>query len=135
VQLRTFRAICALHADRLADADDTLRQLRGLIAPYAKGAVGAAYRLAELTQHVRTHHYTEGLERADRMLEDLRPLGVEAGYGHALIALCHQEDRADRDAATRQQQVDLWWRRATLLLPAAALTERYPELNRLRARA
>ena len=135
VQLRTFRAICALHADRLADADDTLRQLRGVIEPYAQGAVGAAFRLAELTQNVRTHHYTEALERADQLLDDLRPLGVEAGYGHALVALCHKEDRAQRDEASRRQQVDLWWRRATLLLPPAALVERYPELNRVREHA
>jgi len=131
VQLRTFRAISALHADRLADADDTLRHLRGLVGPYADSAIGAAFRLAELTQHVRTHHYADGLERADQLLDELRPLGVEAGYGHALVALCHQEDRTARDETDRRQHVNLWWRRATLLLPEAALTDRYPELRKL----
>ena len=131
VQLRAQRALAALHSDRLADADDTLRQLRGVIQPYEYTTIGAAVRLAELTQAVRTHHYTDPLARADEMLDLLRPLGVEAGYGHALLALCHREDRSERDAADRQRAVSLWWQRATRLLPEAALLDRYPELRRL----
>lgn len=129
VQLRAHRALAALHGDRLADADDTLRELRSHVEAYAHTPIGATCRLAELTQAVRTHHYSDPLERADAMLEELRPLGVEAGYGHALLALCHREDRSDRDERKRRAEVDRWWRRATLLLPEAALLDRYPELE------
>ncbi len=97
IQLRAQRALAALQSDRLTDADDTLRQLRSLAEPYAHTAIGATVRLAELTQAVRTYHYTDALMDADGMLEQLRPLGVEAGYGHALLALCHREDRSERE--------------------------------------
>lgn len=129
IQLRAHRAMAALHSHRLADADDTLRQLRGRVEPYAQTPIGATYRLAELTQAVRTNHYADALEEADRLLEELRPLGVEAGYGHALLALCHREDRSERDEQDRRAAVERWWRRATLLLPEAALVDRYPELG------
>lgn len=129
VQLRAHRALAALHGDRLADADDTLRELRNYVEPYADTPIGATCRLAELTQAVRTHHYSDPLERAEHMLEELRPLGVEAGYGHALLALCHREDRSARDESARRAEVERWWRRATLLLPEPALLERYPELK------
>ncbi|MFW6061050.1 MAG: hypothetical protein ACODAQ_12790, partial [Phycisphaeraceae bacterium] len=132
IQLRAHRALAALHGDRLADADDTLRQLRNVVGPYAHTTIGATVRLAELTQATRTHHYTDPLDRADRLLEELRPLGVEAGYGHALLALCHREDRSERDETGRRAQVQLWWNRATTLLPEAALLDRYPELTALR---
>ena len=134
IQLRAHRALAALHSDRLADADDTLRQMRSHVEPYANTPIGATYRLAELTQAVRTHHYSDPLERAEHMLDDLRPLGVEAGYGHALLALCHQEDRASRDEHARREAVRRWWESATLLLPEAALLDRYPELRVLSQR-
>lgn len=132
IQLRAQRALAAMHGDRLADADDTIRGLRSVVEPYAQTPIGATFRLAELTQSVRTHHYTDPLGRADQMLAELRPLGVDAGYGHALLALCHHEDRSERDDADRREQVKLWWQRATTLLPEAALLAQYPELSALR---
>ncbi|MEX0655639.1 MAG: hypothetical protein WD534_13935 [Phycisphaeraceae bacterium] len=141
VHLRIHRAMAALGAERLLDADDALRQLRGTIRTYARTPVAALYRLAELIQSVRTGHYDDPLADADTLLDDLRPLGIEAGYGHALLALCYHRARPDTgdsdtadpgsaNASARDQheQARAWWRRATTLLSPEALVARFPEL-------
>ncbi len=122
MELRVRRAIAALSADHLADADDALRRVRHQLEPHAGTPLGAGFTFAQLLQHVRTHHFADAVAMSPTLLDDLRPLGVEAGYGHALMALCFQEAGADAPAAQR------WWDRATTLLPAAALVGRYPEL-------
>lgn len=126
VHLRVQRVIAALFTHRLSDADDGLRRLRGAVEPFAKSPIGAAYRFALLFQSVQTAHYAEAIEESAGLLEALRPLGVEAGYGHALLAWCFGQrgDTAAGDAA----QAELWWQRATTLLPAAALRARFPEM-------
>lgn len=127
VHLRVQRAIASLFTHQLSDADDALRRLRGPIEPFAESPIGAAYRFALLFQSVQTAHYAEAIEESDGLLEALRPLGVEAGYGHALLAWCFgQRNDAERDDAT---QANTWWGRATTLLPAAAITARFPELR------
>lgn len=128
--LRVHRAMAALGAERLLDADDELRSVRGVLAEQNQPAVTALYRLAELLQLVRTGHYDDALPGADDLLDELRPLGVEAGYGHALLALCYRESRSDRatEAPSHGALATLWWRRATTLLPAAELVDRFPEV-------
>lgn len=131
VHIGVNRANAVLGADRLSDADDAIRRLRAAVEPYQNTTIGANYRLAQLTQHVRTHHFAEGASENDDLIEVLRPLGVDAGYGHALMALCHyhrQDEDADTDTASAHELAKLWWERATLLLPADALVQRYPEL-------
>ncbi len=110
--------------------------------------VTAGFRLARLIQDVRTHHFADALETSDELIDELRPLGVEAGYGMALMALCyHQHHRrqaehtdTDTDAASAgtggapdtagpSDAVARWWQRATLLLPAPVLVDRFPELK------
>lgn len=135
VQLRIQRAIAALFADRLTDADDALRKVRNVISPYAGTPVAALYRLAVLVQDVYTHHYTDAVEQADDIADALRPLGVEAGFGHALMALCYQQDRAAHDPQTHRQAQTRWWKQATTLLPEAALIERFPQLASLKEAA
>ena len=125
VQLLIQRAIAQLQTDQLADADDTIRGLRGMTEAIRHTATGAAYRLAQLLQLVRTNHFAEAAETSASLLEDLRPLGVEAAYGHALMALSYHH-LTDPDARSR---ADLWWSRATLLMPAPALVDRFAELN------
>jgi hypothetical protein len=131
VHIGVSRANAVLGADRLSDADDSIRRLRGAVEPYRDTTISAAYRLAQLAQQVRTHHFAEGAVENDDLIEALRPLGVEAGYGHALMALCHYHqhgDGEDTDVPTPRDTARLWWERATLLLPEDTLTKRYPEL-------
>lgn len=127
VHLKVQRVIAALSTHRLSDADDGLRRLRGTVEPFEKSPIGAAYRFALLYQSVQTAHYAEAIEESAGLVEALRPLGVEAGYGHALLAWCfgQRNDEAAGDAA----QAALWWRRATTLLPAAAIAARFPEMR------
>lgn len=135
VQLRIQRAIAALFADRLTDADDALRRVRNIIGPYAGTPVAALYRLAVLIQDVYTHHYTDAVEQAGDIADALRPLGVEAGFGHALMALCYQQDRAADDPDAQRQAQTRWWKQATTLIPEAALIERFPQLASLKEAA
>lgn len=129
VQLRIHRAMAQLNNGQLSDADDGLRALRGAETPMRNPTTGATFRLAKLTQQVCTNHYAEAVNSAGKLVDDLRPLGVDAGYGHALMAFCFHmlssaDDRLHETAAP-------WWARATLLLPPAALVERFPELTAL----
>jgi tetratricopeptide (TPR) repeat protein len=130
LQIQIHRAIAALNADRLTDGDDALRQLRSRIEPYPNSPISAGYCLAQLLQDVRTHHYEEALGRSDELLAQLRPLGVDAGYGHALVALCYHH-RRNEDRSVNGQASRWWWNRATLLIPQAALLHRFPQLQPL----
>ena len=87
VQLRVHRAICQLACDHRADADDAIRRLRMLQEPLGASPVHAAYHFAVLMQCVRTRNYDDAVKRGDTLIDALRPLGVEAGYGYALMAL------------------------------------------------
>lgn len=126
IQLRIHHAFAALGMDHLADADDALRKVRGQLDSYAGTSLEATYHLARLFQHVRTHHFADALETAPDMIAHLRPLGVEAGYGHGLLALCFRESDEAEEART-------WWHRATTLLPESALVQRFPELEPVRS--
>ena len=126
VHLQIQRAMAQLQADHLADADDTLRRLRNSIETFADTVVSAGYRLARLIQQVRTNHFADAVDQAPTLLDELRPLGIEAGYGHALMALSYL--RTEDDPAPQAQ---LWWSRATLLMPADTLVNRFAELNSL----
>lgn len=129
VHIGVSRAAAALGAERLSDADDSIRRLRGAVEPYAHTPISAAYRLVQLTQQVRTHHFDQGVEESQGLVDDLRPLGVEAGYGHALLALCHyHHPQNDNDTQDHQQAARTWWQQATLLLPPDTLIKRFPEL-------
>ncbi len=135
LRLKVQRAVAALSAGRLADADEALRKLRGPAEASKDPALGAAYRLARLVQDVRTGHYADAVKTADETADKLRPLGIEAGYGHGLLAYCCDrlaERSTSIDETTRQQlthQARAWWDKATLLIPPAALVYRYPELR------
>jgi len=134
VHIGVSRANAALGADRLSDADDSIRRLRGAVEAFPDTTISATYRLAQLAQQVRTHHFAEGVKENDDLLDALRPLGVEAGYGHALMALCHYHDPTQgetADDATAHDAAKQWWGRATLLLPSHTLLSRYPELKPL----
>ncbi|MFA9479926.1 hypothetical protein ACERK3_16705 [Phycisphaerales bacterium AB-hyl4] len=139
VHLRIHRAIAALGCERLLDADDGLSRLRGTMGQYPQSPLSALYRLADLIQAVRTGHYADPLREADTLLAELRPLGVEAGYGHGLMAVCYHHarpDASDEHGRSRQrEQSAMWWQRATTLLPSEALVARFPELAVMQAEA
>lgn len=152
-QLRLQRVLAQLHADQLADADDELRRLRASAAVQQPGGARAMYRLAQLLQQIRTYHYREAVAESDHLIEDLRPLGVDASHGYALLALALQQlaERAEKETADNaeasldetsppQQSADqlreqavAWWKRATLLCPPNELIDHYPELEPLKA--
>lgn len=127
VQLRIQFAAAQLQCGQLFDADNTLRSLRGVADSIGQTVTTAGFRLTCLVQQVRTHHYTDAIESASTLLNDLRPLGVEAAYGHALMALSYSHLAGP--AATRNAR--MWWSRATLLIPATVLVYRFAELERL----
>jgi len=132
MHVRISRAIAALRTDHLADGDEALRRSRGAIGLYLGTPIGGAFRMAQLVQDVRTHHYTDALEFAPTLVDDLRPLGIEAGFGYALMALCMSNARpADPAAAAQVEPPTRWWSRATTLLPAEQLVREFPELEPL----
>ncbi len=128
VQFQVLRSLAQLATDRLTDADDTLRRLRGVIGRFRDTAIGAAYRLALLVQQIRTNHYQQAIDESDSLLDALRPLGVQAGYGHALMALAYRELARHHNQPTPAAARE-WWHRATLLLSPEALMSRFPELR------
>jgi hypothetical protein len=136
VHLRLQRAVLLLILDRMIDADQALRSLRGPVEEAGDPVIRASYRLACLQQQVRTNHFDDALAAAPSLLADLRPLGVEAGFGHALMALSFYKSLGAAAAspeatATAPAQAGLWWSRATLLLPLTELVRRYAALAEL----
>ncbi|MBX2852077.1 MAG: hypothetical protein KTR15_10065 [Phycisphaeraceae bacterium] len=137
LRLRLQQAMAALSSGRLADGDDILRKLRGQAEASHDASLTAALGLARLIQDVHTGHYADAVDAADGTAAALVPLGVEAGYGYALLALCFamrvkhapSVEAAQRDGL--QQQAGRYWGKATLLIPPAALVYRYPELHKL----
>lgn len=137
LRLRLQRVIAALISDRLADADDDLRRLRGQAEAAKDPALRGLYTLARLLQDVRTGHFADAIDQADATAEQLKSLGIEAGYGYALLGLCNHH-LANRTAESETQtrglfalQAKLWWDHATILIPPAALLFRFPELEPL----
>ena len=127
VQIRIRGAIALLQCDRLTDADEELRRLHHLDASARGTGIEAGYCLAQLIQQVRTNHFSDAVQSADTLLDDLRPLGVEAAFGHALMALSfHHSTEPDAGPSAR-----LWWARATLLLPEADLVGWFADLKPL----
>lgn len=139
LQFRLQRAIAQLANHQLLDADNELRRLRGAIEPFKGSPLAALYRAGVLAQQVLTNHHAEAVAQAEGLVEDLRPLGIEAGYGYALMALAH-DTMATMPGATPQhieehrRQASLWWSRAALLLPVGALVERLDALEPLAQR-
>lgn len=146
MQLQLQRVIAQLACDRLTDADDGLRKLRDLSQLPVGAMPRAMYTMARLIQSVRTGHYDDVIGLGDGLTETIQPLGVEAGYGHALMALsCHQAARqkvsrlpeAPGEGGGGASADELWgkaaaaWSNATLLLPVEDLTERFAEVGAL----
>ena len=127
VPIQIHRTIAQLATDQLTAADQTLRRLRNSDATRSHPALAAAMRLAFLFQQVRTNHFAEAAESSTTVLDELRPLGVDAGFGHGLMALaCHMQGLQEGQATSAEAAT--WWSRATLLLEPDVLVERFGEL-------
>ena len=149
--LKLHRAIAQLANEQLADADDSLRRMRHLendtdeILPLNRGL----YILAKLYQIVQTRHYDDALEMASDVTDALRPLGVDAGLGHAFVASAFHEmaqratvnlqssGHASFAQGSLQTPDQMWavatqhWSDATLLLPVGELIDRYESIATL----
>jgi len=117
--IRLQRVSTLLHDDRLADADDELRRLSRMdLTPLGR----ALLRSGQLHQQVKTGHFDESDRFDDSLIEQLQPLGIDAGYGYAMAStICHQHDRSEA--------AEQWWRRATLLMHPRRLTDDLPEVT------
>ncbi len=140
VQIQVQAALAQLASDHLLDADATLRRLRDLDNAKQSNVATATYHLALLAQQVCTHHDADALPLAQGLVQKLQPLGVDAGYGYALMALAHHRvgQRQAEDGGEIRNHAPAtaaWWSKATLLLPVDALTGRYRELEVLTADA
>lgn len=128
-QMRIARSIAHLNNGQLADADRGLRGLRRQVAAQSYPPIQATLRFACLLQQIRTNHFAEACEEAETLQEGLRPLGVEAGYGHALMALAWHVQSDSPHHTHGGDEAATWWSRATRLLPPGVLTARFPELD------
>lgn len=136
LRLRVQRAFAALRADRLADADDALRKLRAPAEASKDRSVAALYEMARLAQDAQTGHFADAVAKAEDTGNALRPLGIEAGYGYGLLALCHHQlatygQGAEPEKQKLAERSRRWWDMATLLIPSSSLIHRHPELARL----
>ncbi len=129
--IRMQRVFALLASDRLADADDELRRLRDLADVRSPGPLSAAFAFAQLWQMVATNHFEDAMALRGRLVDRLRPLGVEAGYAYALMAhaVHHAPLGVTTDDQDRSMQAQTWWHRATLLLSPSALLGRLPVLE------
>ncbi len=131
VQMRMQRAVAELAIDRLLDADRSLRWLRDRVNQPGTEPAASVYRFAQLYQAVRTLRDDDAVNASEKLMDDLRPLGTEAGYGYALAAVAHYRwaQRRTEQAAALMEQAGVWWGRATMLVAPKPLLERLPELE------
>lgn len=129
IQFKLEQAMAMLASDQLADGDSLVRSLRYLPEKYPNTVLSGGYELALLYQQTRTNHFADMLPRADEAIARLRPLGLEAGRGYAMLALAFWTMR--ETDASYESQARQWWSRATLLLAPEELVARHDELRPL----
>lgn len=117
------RVMSLLHEERLADADAALRRSDpGNTAPLGR----AMSAFARLYQSMRTNQFDQIVESPERLPQQLRPLGLDAGYGYGMVA-------AAMHAHGRHDEAARWWKLATLLLPASTIMNAIEETRPLAA--
>ncbi len=133
IQFRIQRALAQFALDRLTDADQTLRRLRGQIENYRGTPAAALYRLAMLVQEVRTNHYADAIAGADNLLDELRPLGVESGYGYcalpAAMSYAHVDPHPRNANKVSRLQPNLVVAGHAAPKPVTTLVDRFPDLE------
>ncbi|MBI1335461.1 MAG: hypothetical protein GC164_00695 [Phycisphaera sp.] len=131
-QLRLQRCLAWLANDQITPAEDELRRLQNQSTDIqTPPAIIAALRYTRLYQQVRTYHFADAVEMEHDLLATLAPLGIDAGYGYALMAhsFLHVKVSEPENPAKLLASAKEWWRLATMLIPPGDLAQRVPELR------
>ena len=133
VQLQLQRTILQLFNDELSTADTNLRKLRPIAMEHPDTPICAMYAYGSLLQQIQTFHYADAVaENKDKLVAQLRPLGIEAGHGYGLMAWSYyQLSLRSPDDLSLMEQAKNWWRKANLLLSSKVLIQRQPDLKQL----
>jgi tetratricopeptide (TPR) repeat protein len=119
--VRLGRAMSLLREDNLLDADRAIAELRRT----SRGVDSAGLALVEIYRDVKTGHPAEAIEMFEKQLQVLRrQLSHRVADAWALVARAY-------DLLDRRQDAQTAYDNATLLMPLAELTRRYPEISPL----
>jgi tetratricopeptide (TPR) repeat protein len=122
--VRLGRAMSLLREDNLLDADRAIAELRRT----SRGVESAGLALVEIYRDVKTGHPAEAIEMFENRLPVLRrQLSHRVADAWALAARGY-------DMLDRPQDAQTAYQNATLLMPLAELTRRYPEISPLASR-
>ncbi|MEM7680965.1 MAG: hypothetical protein AAF288_03320 [Planctomycetota bacterium] len=152
LMLRLRRAAVLVSCERLTDVDDELRATRPRLPVGQRHLASAMFRLTELLRDAATGHIDRLESLGDPLMDELRPLGVDAALGYTAAAVCLAREAQARDTRAQAQPVRRvgaalgddagpeperlralardWWRRALALSPAGPLLARTPEAGR-----
>jgi tetratricopeptide (TPR) repeat protein len=119
--VRLGRAMSLLREDNLLDADRAIAELRRT----SRGVESAGLALVEIYRDVKTGHPAEAVEMFEKRLPAMRrQLSHRVADAWALVARAY-------DLLDRSQDAQTAYENATLLMPLAELTRRYPEVSPL----
>jgi tetratricopeptide (TPR) repeat protein len=119
--VRLGRAMSLLREDNLLDADRAIAELRRT----SRGVDSAGLALVEIYRDVKTGHPAEAIEMFEKQLQVLRrQLSHRVADAWALVARAY-------DLLDRRSDAQTAYDNATLLMPLAELTRRYPEISPL----
>jgi len=119
--VRLGRAMSLLREDNLLDADRAIAELRRT----SRGVESAGLALVEIYRDVKTGHPAEALQMFESRLPAMRrQLSHRVADAWALVARAY-------DLLNRPQDAQSAYENATLLMPLAELTRRYPEISPL----
>jgi tetratricopeptide (TPR) repeat protein len=119
--VRLGRAMAMLREDNLLDADRAISELRRT----SRGVESAGLALVEIYRDVKTGHPAEAIEMFEKRRDVLRrQLGHRVADGWALAARAY-------DLLDRPGDAQAAYQNATVLMPLAELTRRYPEITPL----
>ena len=119
--VRLGRAMAMLREDNLLDADRAISELRRS----SRGVESAGLALVEIYRDVKTGHPAEAIEMFEKRRDVLRrQLGHRVADGWALAARAY-------DLLDRPGDAQAAYQNATVLMPLAELTRRYPEITPL----
>jgi hypothetical protein len=119
--IRLGRAMSLLREENLLDADRAISDLRRT----SRGVDSAGLALVEIYRDVKTGHPVEAIEMFEGKLDVMRrQLGHRVADAWALVARAY-------DMLGRGENAERAFANATLLMPWAELSRRYPEVTPL----
>jgi hypothetical protein len=119
--IRLGRAMSLLREENLLDADRAIMDLRRT----SRGVDSGGLALVEIYRDVKTGHPQEAIEMFESRVDVMRrQLGHRVADAWALVARAY-------DMVDRREDADRSFTNATLLMPWAELSRRYPEVSPL----